>query len=95
MAGESVCPHSPDTAQITLSSVFHKVELIHKCSIAPSCKWRAAVCCCAARMRPDIALCSTDCVQISGGEDLRLSLNHLLSFCVYKIVCVFYEHESS
>jgi hypothetical protein len=89
----SVFAHTLLMLRRTLSalsnSVFHKIELIHKCSIVPSCKWRAALCYCAATILPKIASSSTDCFQISGGDDLRLSYNHLMLFCVYKkCVCV-------
>jgi len=39
---------------------------------------------CAARIRPKIASSSTDCFQISVGDDLRLSFNHCMLFCFYK-----------
>jgi hypothetical protein len=58
-----------------LSSSCHKVELIHKHSIVPSCKWRAALCYCAASLRPKFALFSNDCFQISGADDLGLSFS--------------------
>ena len=93
MAGEPLCPHSPDIAQNILSSVklaFHNEELIHKRSIVPSCKWRAALYCSAATDRQTdrqterhkIASSSADCFPVSGGDGLRLSFNHLVSFCM-------------
>ena len=71
---ESLFVHTLLIARRTLSvlsvSVFHKIELIHKRSIVPLFKWRAALYNSVARTPPKFDSSSTDCFQSSGGEDL-------------------------
>jgi hypothetical protein len=85
------------TLSAVSSSVCHKVELIHKRSTVPSCKWRAALYYCAALrdcvlnllhlqiiVFKFLVLMTWDCPLVSFD----------VIFCLQN-VCVFYKHEPS